>query len=80
MSKQTHTAGTITEPLARSISELQQLVANVDAGTAVGLALVTIKRVLQRIDQGLPADRSCWLTVAEAIGRAEGGNIGGTRQ
>ena len=66
----TATDGTATEALARSIAELQRLIATVDAGTAVGLVLVAVKIALQRIDQGLPAE---WLSVAAAIKRAEGG-------
>ena len=66
MTNQTPTVGTITEALARSISELRQLVTNVGTETRLGLALTTVKGALQRIDQGLPAE---WLSVAAAINR-----------
>ena len=69
----THT-GTITEALARSIAELRRLIATVGPETADGLVLVTIKGGLQRIDQGLPADRDGWLSVLAAITRKQGGS------
>ena len=80
MSDTTRTAGTDTEALARSIAELQQLVANVDPATNLGLALVTIKGNLQRIERGVAVDRDQWLLVADALKRVESSNIGGARQ
>ena len=68
------TTGTIAEALNRSIAELRRLVANVGPETSLGLALTSIKLCLQRIDQGLPADRDCWLSVAAALRRAQGGS------
>ena len=66
----THT-GTIAEALARSIAELQRLVAIADVNSGVGLALVTIKRNLQKIKQGVPVGRRDWLSVAAALQEVE---------
>ena len=65
MSDTTHTAVTIAEALARSISELRRLIANVDPETSLGLALTTIKGNLQRLT------RDQWLLVADALKRVE---------
>ena len=62
-----------TEALNRSIAEVQRLVANVGPATAVGMTLTMVKRCLQKIEQGLRADRDDWLGVAAAVKRAEGG-------
>ena len=71
--KHHHTTGTVAEALTRSISELRRLIDNVGPETALGLALTTVKGALQRIDQGLPASRDHWLSVAAALRRAQGG-------
>ena len=49
----THT-GTIAEALARSIAELQRLVARVGPETPIGRSLTTLKVELQRVQHGLP--------------------------
>ena len=69
-----HPTSTVAEALARSITELQQLIATVGPETNLGLALTTVKGALQRIDQGLPASRDHWLSVAAALQRAQGGS------
>ena len=68
------TTVTIAEALARSIADLERLAQMVGPETPVGFALMSIKLCLQRIDQGLPADRDCWLSVAAALRRAQGGS------
>ena len=70
----THTTGTSTEALNRSVTELRRLIATVGPETSVGLALATIKGNLQRIELGVAVDRDQWLLVAAALRRAQGGS------
>lgn len=70
----THTTGTVAEALAVSIRVFQEVIETVDPGAALGFVLSMVKRILQKVAQGLPADRDDVLSIAGALKRAQGGS------
>ncbi len=62
---------TVAEGLGRCIAQLGQLSRIVGSETALGLGFSTVKANLQRIERGAPVDRDHWLSVGEALKRAE---------
>ena len=74
MSDTTQTAGSSVEALAVSIRVFQEVMQVVGPETAIGFALSIMKRIFQKVEQGLPADRDDVLAIAGALRRAQGGS------
>ena len=80
MSNLTQTPGTtaakltLEEGVTRAIADASRLARQLGLETPDGMAATVLKVNFQRIEQGVPCDLAHWVSVFEAIKRAQGGS------